>query len=577
MFIDVVPNGRSAPAVLLRESYREGKHVRKRTIANLSPVPRELVDGLRALLAGGTVVGGPEDAFETQRSLPHGHVAAVIGMMRKLEIPRLLGRTASRERNLALALIASRLITPGSKLSTLRALAPETASSSLGRILDLGAIEEREIYAALDWLEAQQRRIERHLAKRHLQDGTLVLYDVSSSYLEGRCCELGQHGYSRDHRPDRPQIVYGLLCDRASRPIAVEVFDGNTGDPGTVGAQIAKLKRRFGLRHVVLVGDRGMITTARIRDEIKPAALDWISCLRARQIQELAEGPLQMSLFDERDIAEITAPDYPGERLVACRNAVLAAERTRKREALLVATERELSRIAAATRRRHAPLRGQAEIGLAVGAVINARKMAKHFELTITDDSFSYRRRADSIEREARLDGIYIIRTSLSAEAMSGADAVRAYKDLARVERAFRALKSVDLQIRPVHHWITPRVRGHVFLCMMAYYVEWHLREAWTPILFHDHDPQAAAQERSSPVAAAEISSAAKRKRGRRRSDDGLPISSFADLMAHLATQTLNVIAIPNAKGAAFTTITKPTILQNAAFTLLGTAPMCVQ
>jgi hypothetical protein len=578
VFIDVVPNGRSAPAVLLRESYREGKRVRKRTIANLGQLPPALIDGLRVLLQGGAVLGRPGEALEIRRSLPRGHVAAVIAMMRKLELPRLLGRTATRERDLALALIASRVTAPGSKLATLRSLAPETACSSLGRVLDLGAIEEREIYAALDWLGAQQLRIERQLARRHLQDGTLVLYDVSSSYLEGRRCELAQHGYSRDHRPDRLQIVYGLLCDREGRPVAVEVFDGNAGDPSTLAAQVDKLKRRFGLRHVVLVGDRGMITSARIRETVKPAGFDWISCLRSAQIQDLAEaGPLQLSLFDERDLAEISAPEYPGERLVVCRNPDLARERTRKREELLVATERDLSRIAAATRRLVRPLRGKAEIGLAVGAVVNNHKVAKHFELTITETSFSYGRRADSMAREARLDGIYVIRTSLPAEAMSAADAVRAYKDLARVERAFRTLKSVDLQIRPVHHWIEPRVRAHVFLCMIAYYVEWHLREAWAPILFHDHDRVTAEQERASPVAPVQPSPAALRKRGRRRTDDGLPVSSFSDLMAHLATQTMNVIAVPGAKDAAFTTLTNPTALQSAAFRLLGTEHARVQ
>ena len=578
MFIDVVPNGRSAPAVLLRESWREGKRVRKRTIANLGPLPPAMIDGLRVLLAGGTVVARPEEVFEIQRALPHGHVAAVVGMMRKLDLPRLLGRTVSRERDLALAMIASRLIAPGSKLATLRALSPETASSSLGRVLDLGVIEEREIYAALDWLGSQQDRIERALARRHLKDGTLVLYDVSSSYLEGRCCELGRHGYSRDHRPDRLQIVYGLLCDRDGRPIAIEVFAGDTGDASTLPAQVEKLKRRFGLKHLVLVGDRGMITAARIRDDLKPAGLDWITTLRAPQIQALAEGgALQLSLFDERNLAEITSPDYPGERLVVCRNPDLARERARKRDDLLAATERDLSRIAAHVRRRHAPLRGEAEIGLAVGAVIDAHKMAKHFVLTITDDSFTYSRRSESIAREARLDGLYVIRTSLAADAMSAGDTVRAYKDLARVERAFLAMKSMDLQIRPVHHWIEPRVRAHVFLCMLSYYVEWHLREAWAPILFHDHDRAAAQQARISPVAPAEISDAAKRKRGARRSDDGLPVSGFRGLIDHLATMTLNLVASPHAPNAAITLAAKPTQLQAKAFDLLGVAPLRVQ
>jgi Transposase DDE domain len=573
MFIDVVPNGRSAPAVLLRESYREGGRVRKRTLANLGQLPPALLDGLRALLAGGAVVGRPGEALEIRRALPHGHVAAVLATMRRLELPRLLGRTATRERELALALIASRVVNPASKLATLRALAPETASSSLGQVLGLGRVEEREIYAALDWLGARQVRLERQLARRHLRDGTLVLYDVSSSYLEGRCCPLARHGHSRDHRPDRPQIVYGLLCDRDGRPIAVEVFAGNAADPGTLGVQIDKLKRRFGLRHVVLVGDRGLITSARIRAELRPAGLDWIGCLRAPQVAALAEdgGPLQPTLFDERGLAEITTPAYPGERLVVCRNPDLARERARKREDLLAATERDLARVARATRRLVRPLRGRAEIGLAVGAVLDAHKMAKHFELAITETEFSCRRRAESIAREASLDGLYVIRTSVPAETMGAAEAVRAYKDLARVERAFRSLKSIDLQIRPVHHWTEPRVRAHVFLCMLAYYVEWHLREAWAPLLFQDHDRAAAEAERASPVAAAERSPAAERKRSRRRSDDGLPLCRFSDLMAHLATRTLNTVALPGAARAAFTTLSKPTPVQEAAYRLLGT------
>ena len=537
-----------------------------------------MIDGLRVLLAGGSVVARPEEVFEIQRALPHGHVAAVVGMMRKLDLPRLLSRTASRERDLALAMIASRLVAPGSKLATLRTLSPETASSSLGRVLDLGVIKEREIYAALDWLGNQQDRIERAIARRHLKDGTLVLYDVSSSYLEGRCCELARHGYSRDHRPDRLQIVYGLLCDRDGRPIAIEVFEGDTGDPSTLSAQVAKLRRRFGLKHVVLVGDRGMITQARLREDLQPAGLDWITSLRGPQIQALAEGgALQLSLFDERNLAEISAPDYPGERLIVCRNPDLARERARKREDLLLATERDLSRIAAQVRRRHAPLRGQAEIGLAVGAVVNSHKMAKHFALSIGDDSFSYSRKPDSIAREARLDGLYVIRTSVPAEAMSAEDTVRAYKDLARVERAFLAMKSIDLQTRPVHHRIEPRVRAHVFLCMLGYYVEWHLREAWKPILFHDHDRAAAQQARISPVAPAQVSDAAKRKRGARRSDDGVPVSSFRGLLDHLATMTLNLVASAHAPNATITLAAKPTTLQAKALELLGIAPIRVQ
>ena len=576
MYIESVPNRSSPPAVLLRESYREAGRTRKRTLANLTRWPPELVEGLRRLLKGGSAVEpGSAGQLILLRALPHGHVAAGLGLTRKLDLPRLLlgrgGQAARRSRDLALAMIINRIVAPGSQLATVRALAAETATSSLGPVLALGGVAEREIYRALDWLGRQQERIERALARRHLEDGTLVLYDISSSYLEGRKCALARFGSSRDRRPDRLQIVYGLLCDRAGRPIAIEVFDGDVADPATLSAQVDRLKRRFSLRQVVLVGDRGMITAARLREDLQPAGLDWITTLRAPQIQALVEGgALQMSLFDERDLAEISAPDYPGERLIVCRNPLLAAERARKREDLLAATERGLSRIAVATGRRHGALRGEAAIGMAVGAVIDRHKMAKHFDLKIADDSFTYRRKPDSIAAEARLDGLYVVRTSLPADAMSAAHAVGAYKALARVERAFRALKSIDLAIRPVHHWIEPRVRAHVFLCMLAYYVEWHLRQAWAPILFDDHDRAAAEAERSSPVAAAEPSAASIRKRGRRRSDDGVPVSSLRDLLRHLATLTLNRVAIPGIKPAPATLYARPTPLQASAFDLLG-------
>ena len=572
MFIDVVPNGRSAPAVLLRESYREGKRVRKRTLANLSALPPALIDGLRVLLRGGKVVGSAEEALEIKRALPHGHVLAALSIIRDLGLERLLDRAPSRERSLALALIALRVVAPSSKLAAVRALSEETATTSLGHELGLGVIKEAEIYAALDWLGERQAKVERALTRRHLVDGTLVLYDVSSSYLEGRCCELAQYGYSRDRRPDRPQIVYGLLCDRQGRPLAVEVFAGDTADPATLGAQIDKLKRRFGLKHVVLVGDRGMVTSARIRDELRPAGLDWITSLRAPQIQALAEegGPLQLTLFDERNIAEIASPDYPGERLVLCRNPELARERGRKRAELLAATERELERIARMVRRKHAPLRGKAEIGMAVGAVLDRHKVAKHFTLTITDDSLSWQRDEARIAREARLDGIYVIRTSVAAAAMDAADVVRAYKDLAQVERAFRTLKGIDLQIRPVHHWLAPRVRAHVFLCMLAYYVEWHLRADWEPLLLAEQDHDAAEAARTSPVDPALVSPATQRKRTTRRTDAGLPVSSYTGLIEHLASLTLNIVAVPSAPQATFTMLSRPTPLQAAALERLG-------
>ena len=589
MFIEIVPNRTSPPAVLLRKSWREGGKVKKRTLANLSKLPMPVVQGLRTLLKGGVAFADAGEALEIRRALPHGDVSAVLGTLRDVGLERRLAGGKpdpgeGRLKDLALAMIVARVIAPGSKLSTLRALSLETANSSLGLVLDLAGedappIETREIYAALDWLGDQQERIEKSLAKKHLGDGTLVLYDVSSSYLEGRCCELARFGYSRDKRGDRPQIVYGLLCDRHGCPVAIEAFSGETGDPSTLQAQVAKLKQRFGLARVVVVGDRGMITQARIREDLEPAGLDWITALRAPQIRALIDaGPLQLDLFDDQtDLAEITSSDYPGERLVVCRNPVLAKERARKRSELLAATERALSRIAMATRRKRRPLRGKAEIGLEVGKVIDKHKMAKHFEITITEDSFTYRRREQAIAAEARLDGLYVIRSNLPKQAMSAEDLVASYKSLAQVERAFRSLKSVDLQIRPVYHWLAPRVRAHLFLCMLAYHVEWHMRERLKPILYADHDKTAAEAERSSIVAPLEPSPAAKRKASRHRTDNGTPLTSLRDLLRHLATLTLNTVITPVNPNYSFTVTATPTDLQRTAFELLGVKPICVQ
>jgi hypothetical protein len=584
MFIETVPNRNSPPAVLLRESYRDerGKS-QKRTLANLSKLPAEVVAGLKALLAGGTVVD--KDGLKVERSLPHGHVAAALGTLRKIALDRLILSTAKDEEarrycDLVVGLIVDRLIAPRSKLGFVRAIGPETACTSLGAVLGLGTVAEREVYAALDWLVAQQPRIEAGLARRHLKEGTLVLYDVSSSYFEGRKCPLARFGYSRDHRGDRPQIVYGLLCTREGLPVAVEVFDGDTADPATLGPQILKLKTRFGLDRVVLVGDRGMITNARIRDDLKPAGLDWITCLRAPQIQALAAegGPLQLSLFDERDLAEIAAPDaFPGERLIVCRNPLLAEERARKREDLLSATERDLARIRQAVERKRAPLKGQAEIGLAVGAVLDKHKMAKHFEITIGETRLAFRRRPDTIVREARLDGIYVVRTSLSADTMAAAEAVQAYKDLARVERAFRCLKTVDLEIRPVRHWTPDRVRAHVFLCMLAYHVEWHMRQALAPLLFHDTEIAAARAKRASPVRKTEPSPSAKTKKATHHNIDGQPVMAFADLMDHLGTLVRNELIAPLQHGRSIVLCTTPTRLQQTAFEQLAIDPKRVQ
>jgi Transposase DDE domain len=581
MFIDTIPNRTSPPAVLLRESYREGGRVKKRTLANLSKLPQALIDGIAALIDGAKVTGRreAEPAFEIVRSLPHGHVAAAQGMICKLGLDRTLqGRTQvdKRVRRIIEAMIIQRIIAPGSKLAFHRALSPETATSSLALSVGLADVAEREVYEALDWLIGEQPRIEAALAKKHLACGTLVLYDVSSSYMEGRCCALAKHGYSRDHRPDRPQIVYGLLCAPDGTPIAVEVFEGNTSDPQTIRDQIDKLKRRFRLAHVALVGDRGMITSARIVEELRPAGLDWISCLRAPQIAALAadSGPLQLTLFDERDLAEITSSEFPGERLVACRNPALATERARKREALLQSTERQLSRIADTVARKPAK-HDAATIGLAVGAVIDKHKMKKHFSLDIADGRFECKRREAEIAAEARLDGIYVIRTSLPKDQVGSEAAVAAYKSLALVERAFRTLKGVDMQVRPVHHWLATRVKAHVFLCMLAYYVEHHMRVALAPILFADHQPEA--RERASIVRPAEPSPAAIAKRIKRHGVDGTPIMAWHDLITNLGTLTINEVALPLGEHRTLQMLARPTALQSQAFALLGVALPRVQ
>jgi Transposase DDE domain len=571
MYIEAVPNRGSPPAILLRESYRDGDKVKKRTLLNLSDWPQERVAGLRMLLKGGTVLPKDRDAITILRALPHGHVAAVLGTARKIGLDRLLGPDGNRCRDLVLALAVNRILDPGSKLAAARALSPETASSSLGEQLALGVVDEDELYSALDWLAVRQPAIEAALAKRHLTGGTLVLYDVSSSYLEGRCCPLAQFGYSRDGKRGKPQIVYGLLCAADGCPVAIEVFAGNTADPATLTSQVTKLKERFALDHVVLVGDRGMITQARIGNDLKAAGLDWITALRAPAIKALREGgALQMSLFDQRDMAAITAPEFPGERLIVCRNQALAAERARKREDLLVATERDLARIAAAVARKRQPLRGKAAIGLEVGAVLDKHKMAKHFVLDITDTRFGFSRKIEQITQEAALDGIYVVRTSLPAAALDDAGTVRSYKSLSLVERAFRCLKTVDLQIRPVYHWLAERVRAHVLLCMLAYYLEWHMRRRLAPMLYDDADKEAAEALRSSVVAKAERSPAAVTKQTTGRTEDGLPVHSFRTLLDDLATLTRNTLVTALDPGQPFSLTARPTPLQQKAYDLLA-------
>jgi transposase len=569
MYIESVPNRNSPPAILLRESYREGGKVRKRTLCNLSDWPTAHIEGLRGVLKGGTVIAPDRDAFTVTRSLPHGHVALALGMARKIGLDSILGPAGNRCRELVLAMIAARIINPDSKLATARALSPATATSSLGTILGLGEVDEDELYTALDWLRERQPAVETALAKRHLKNGTLVLYDVSSSYMEGRCCSLAHRGYSRDGRKGTLQIVYGLLCAPDGCPVAIEVFEGNTGDPMTLATQVQKLKSRFGLDHVVLVGDRGMITQARLTEDVKPAGLDWITALRAPAIKELVKGgTLQLSLFDDRDMASITSPDFPGERLIVCRNPDLAAERTRKRQDLLAATERDLARIQAAVARKRNPLLGAAEIALAVGAVIEKHKMRKHFDLNITDASFTFTRKTDAITAEATTDGIYIVRTNLAAEVLSDEATVRSYKSLSQVERAFRCIKTVDLQVRPVHHWLADRVRAHVFLCMLAYYLEWHMRRTLAPLLFDDTDKEAAEAARKSVVASAQRSPGAIRKQTTGVTPDGMPVHSFRTLLADLGTLARNTIVTAITPDHALTVFTRPTPVQRKAFEL---------
>ena len=571
MYIDTVPNRNSPPAILLREGWREGGTVKKRTLANLSKWPPEVVEGLRVLLKGGTAVKRLPEAFEIERSLPHGHVAAALGAIERLGLPGLIDAQPSPQRDRAVALIAARILHPGSKLAAARGLAEETARDTLGETLGLQEASEDDLYAAMDWLLTRQDAIERRLAKRRLQEGTLVLYDLTSVYLEGRRCPLAKRGHSRDGKRSKLQIEFGLLCDAEGCPVAVEVFKGNAADPMTVGAQIKKLKDRFGLKRVVLVGDRGMLTEARIREEVEPAGLDWIGALRSSAIRALVEsGAVQMSLFDETDLIEVRSDAYPGERLMVCRNPQLAKERSRKREDLLQATEKLLDPIVAATKREKNRLKGQDKIALRVGKVIGKYKMAKHFALDIKDQSFGYRRDAESIAREAALDGLYVVRTSLPESELDAQGTVRAYKRLSAVERAFRSLKTVDLKVRPVFHYTAGRVRAHVLLCMLAYYVEWHMRGWLKPLLFDDEDPAAAEAARASPVAPAKVSESAQRKARSKRTAAGLPVHSFQTLLADLATIAKNRV-VPRLAGAGpFNVVTRPTALQSEAFRLLG-------
>ena len=569
MYVARIPNRGSPPAILLRESYRQGGKVKNRTLANLSHWPEPKVDALAQTLKGLPPKLDLSQAFEITRSLPHGHVAAVLGTARRLGVEELIDATPSRTRDLVTAMLVAQVIDPGSKLAVARGLRAETATSSLGQLLGVASCDEDDLYAAMDWVLERKEVIENALAARHLVNGTLVLYDVSSAAFEGRTCPLGAIGHPRDGVHGRRQIVYGLLCTTDGVPVAIEVFEGNTADPKTLAAQITKLTTRFGLARVCLVGDRGMLTSARIRDELRPGGLDWITALRAPQIKGLVEADaLQLSLFDEQNLVEISSPDYPGERLVCCRNPALAAERARKRDELLAATATELDKIVAATRRDKRPLRGRDKIALRVGKVINKFKMAKHFTLQITDEAFTFARNHDDIAAEAALDGIYVLRTSLPDHTLGHDDVVLRYKGLEDVERFFRTLNT-ELDVRPIRHHLADRVRAHMFLRMLSYYISWHMKQALAPILFYDNDKPAARAKRTDPVAAAERSDTALAKAARKRTQDDTPVHSFTSLLADLATICANHIQ-PAHDMPAFTMITTPTPLQQRALQLLG-------
>ena len=571
MYIEAVPNRSSPPAILLRESYRDGGKVKKRTLANLTHWPTDKVEGLRRVLRNEILVN-PDEAFDIVRSLPHGNVAAVVGTLRRLQLDKFIGSRRSRERDLVVAMIAARVLGPRSKLATARGLAEETAINTLGRVLSLGSIDEDELYEAMDWLLPRQAKIETALAARHLTEGTLALYDATSTYFEGRTCPLGKIGHPKaDGKKGKPQIVIGLLCAPDGCPVGVDVFEGNTSDPKTVVPQIKKLREQFKISNVVLVGDRGMITQARIDQDLRPErGVGWITALRAPAIKKLVKkGAFQLSLFDERDLAEIRDPDYPGERLVVCRNPLLAEERERKREDLLRATERQLAKIVARVERPRRALAGKDQIGIVVGKVISRHKMAKHFKLEIREDGFRYERDLEGIQAEAQLDGIYVIRTSVAASELDAEATVRAYKGLSAVERAFRSLKTVDLKIRPIHHRLENRVRSHVLLCMLAYYVEWHMRRALAPLLFDDDDKMSAEAGRSSIVAPAQRSDSARSKAFTKRTKDGFPVHSFMTLLGDLATITSNTIHYNQDDAPNFERIATPTRVQQRALDLL--------
>lgn len=550
----------------LRRSFRVGARVLHETLGNLSHLPAHLIDIIRRSLAGEKFLPA-SDAFLVQRNLPHGQVQAVLGTMRRLGLDSLLASKPCAQRDLVVAMIAERLLYPCSKLATTRLW----HTTTLAEELSVAEATEDDLYQAMDWLLERQPRIEKKLAARHLSEDCLVLYDVSSSYYEGHTCPLARYGHDRDGKKGLPIIVYGVMTDGEGRPIAVQVYPGNTGDSTTVADQVEKLRDRFQLSRVVLVGDRGMLTQPQIDKMKMHPGLGWITALTSVAIRGLLEtGALQLSLLDETNLAEITSPDYPGERLMVCHNPLLEEERGRKRRELLQATEQALTKVGKqVVRRKKKPLK-EAEIALKVGKVLGRYKMGKHFLYTIGEGKFQWSRREQTIEQEAKLDGIYLIRTSESEERLSAADTVRSYKSLAQVERAFRTLKGMDLRIRPIHHRTEDHVRAHIFLCMLAFYVEWHMRQALAPLLFEDEE-LAQNRTRRDPVAPAQASDSAKTKKADRVTPDGFPVHSFDTLLRELATRCRNTCRIPSdPSGTTFQQLTEATPLQARAFQLLG-------
>lgn len=570
MYIETVKNRKSPPCILLRESYRNSGRVCKRTLANLTALPNDALIILKKILSGKTVSLENDQGFEIIRSLPHGHVVAVLETLRKIGLDTCISSKPSRERDLILSIIVTRLLNPESKLATARGLSSETAFCSLGEELNLFNISEDDFYEAMDWLVERQDKIQIKLAKKHLSNGCTLLYDTSSSYFEGSKCPLAKRGYSRDKKKGKLQINYGLICDIEGRPIAIEVFEGNTSDPATLSNQIEKVKNKFNISKVVFVADRGVITQARIDEELSKVGWDWISALTSKSVGKLIKTKMLIpSDYKEKYFAEISSPNYPGERLIVCLNKALQEERRRTREELLKATESELNVIVRATCRAKNPLKEVKEISLRVGKIKNKYKVGKHFLFDISEGKFSFRRNEKKIAEEAVLDGFYVIRTSVNQEIIDAKRTVAAYKNLSKVERAFRCCKTIDIKIRPIYHRLPDRVEAHVFICMLAYYVEWHMRKALAPILFDDHNKAEAEQQRESIVAPAKRSLDAELKALRKKTKDGFTVHSFQTLLSDLQTIVKNRIQLKGASASTFDKITTPTPYQQKVLELL--------